>query len=79
MKLFENFSVEIENEDQKLHDLVQLVRMSDVLLVGPMMLWGSSKLEMPKEAKALLAFMGCTTIVFNLLNFIRIETTGKTV
>lgn len=78
-KVFRDFKSKPSCNDIELHSLVQLVRLSDVLLVGPAMLIGAKTSSMPKEFRTLLAFMGLTTIVFNALNFTRIELTGKTV
>jgi len=60
-----------ENE-QAVENITQLVRLSDVFLVGPAMLWGSTYRGMPVGVRAFLAFSGMTTIAFNGLNYIRI-------
>jgi len=60
-----------ENE-QAVENITQLVRLSDVFLVGPAMLWGSMYRGMPVGVRAFLAFSGITTIAFNGLNYIRI-------
>jgi len=65
-----------ENE-QAVENITQLVRLSDVFLVGPAMLWGSMYRGMPVGVRAFLAFSGITTIAFNGLNYLRITNRKK--
>lgn len=65
------------DNEQAVENLTQLVRLSDVFLVGPAMLWGSTYTGMPTGVRAFLAFSGITTIAFNGLNYIRIANRGR--
>lgn len=52
----------------------QTVRLWDVFLIGPLMLWGGGKL-MPEYpvAGGLLAVLGAGTIVYNGGNYLKVE------
>lgn len=50
----------------------QAVRLFDVFVLGPFMVWASGRLDAPAGARAFLLLSGVATIVFNGLNFLRI-------
>jgi len=50
----------------------QLVRVLDVIVIGPMMVQAGKKSRMPW-----LTFFGWTTIGYNAINFVRRLSTGK--
>jgi len=52
----------------------QRVRVLDVFLIGPLMVWGGTKLrdEYP-VAGALLAAFGVSTVVYNAKNYLAVE------
>lgn len=52
----------------------QSVRIADVVLIGPLMIWGGSR-AIPKNPVAglALAFMGMGTIVYNWVNYLKIQ------
>ena len=49
----------------------QSVRLLDVVLIGPLMIWGGSKAG--GAGGALLAVFGVTTILYNANNYLRLE------
>jgi len=52
----------------------QAVRVADVLLIGPLMVYGATK--MPRGAAAVvLGLFGLGTIVFNGINYLRVQKT----
>jgi hypothetical protein len=56
----------------------QVIRLADVALVGPLMIWGGAKTasQHPGPGIALL-LMGIGTICFNASNYLRIERARK--
>lgn len=52
----------------------QAVRLIDVAVIGPLMVWGGWKLrrEAPAAASA-LAFFGLMTVVYNARNYLRVK------
>lgn len=60
---------------QESHDLkAQPIRLLDVLLVGPLMMYGGGKLaERQRLAGSTLAFLGFLTIVYNGNNWLRVR------
>ena len=50
----------------------QLVRVLDVLALGPFLVWaGAAKSGLPRPARAALAISGIATILFNGINLVR--------
>lgn len=47
----------------------QWVRLLDIILLGPFLIWLAFKVRKPKIVKLLLAFFGSTTISYNLRNY----------
>jgi len=48
----------------------QLVRLTDVFVLGPTMLWASAQKEpLPGWARSFLFYTGIATIVYNLYNY----------
>lgn len=62
------------------HGKGQTVRLWDVFIIGPTMIWGATKLPKGNDllAYALGAF-GVATIVYNYINYERIEQQRKTI
>jgi hypothetical protein len=55
----------------------QGVRLVDVFLLGPLMIYSASQLpQRNKAARAALLFFGVTTVLYNLHNFARVRLTG---
>jgi hypothetical protein len=54
------------NEFQK----SQTVRVFDVLVLGPFMVYAASRLRMGKGARAFLAFAGVATVLYNARNYL---------
>jgi len=50
----------------------QLVRLVDVFLYGPFLIWLSTR-EKEQAISIILLFMGTTTISYNLKNYIKIQ------
>jgi hypothetical protein len=51
--------------------LAQAIRLLDVFLIGPVMVWGAKKaVGMPVEARAFLAYAGIATVYYNGRNFV---------
>ena len=50
----------------------QGVRLLDVLVLGPFMVWASGRRELPEWARAGLAISGALTIVYNADNYIKV-------
>lgn len=48
----------------------QTVRIADVLLVGPLMLWGGTRLRQ-EPAGVLLAALGLATVAYNATNYLK--------
>ncbi len=51
----------------------QGVRLVDVLLLGPFMIWAGSKKKLPGWARAALLAAGVATVLYNLKNYQRIQ------
>lgn len=51
----------------------QQVRMLDVLLVGPFMVWFASTAKGPEWARLTMAALGILTILYNGANYLRLE------
>lgn len=58
-------------------ELVQLIRLADVFLIGPMTAWAGLKLgrKHPVAAPLLIVF-GVATVVYNGANFVRARSEG---
>lgn len=60
----------------------QSVRIADVLLIGPLMIWGgteaskAAKTDLGKNAGSALALMGLGTIAYNGVNFVKVKKGG---
>lgn len=48
----------------------QAVRLVDVFLLGPFMLWAAGRLEAPPWARTTLAAAGALTILYNGRNYL---------
>ncbi len=57
----------------------QAVRLLDVALLGPLLLWTASRPALPPLARAFFGLSGLATIVFNGRNFLDIEELGRVV
>jgi hypothetical protein len=56
---------------------VQWVRLVDVFLLGPLMVWfGVAAKDMPPWARAALVASGVSTSVFNGINYVRLRREG---
>jgi hypothetical protein len=53
------------------NDSAQWIRLADVFLIGPVLIFIGMKYEMPKLAKAALIAIGIGTIFYNLIRFIK--------
>lgn len=57
----------------------QSVRLADVILIGPLMIWGgteaskAAKTDLGKNAGNALAFMGVGTMFYNGINYARVK------
>lgn len=51
----------------------QRVRLLDVLVLGPFMVWAAGRRELPEWARAGLAIGGALTIVYNAANYVELE------
>lgn len=51
----------------------QEVRLLDVWLLGPFMVWAATQRRLPTWAQTTLAIGGIATIVYNLRNYLAIE------
>ena len=52
----------------------QTVRLYDVFLLGPFMMWAATQTKpLPRWAKATLFISGVATVVYNLHNYGRVE------
>lgn len=57
----------------------QSVRIADVMLIGPLMIWGgteaskAAKTDLGKNSGSALALMGLGTMVYNGVNFVRVK------
>ena len=51
----------------------QAVRVADVLLIGPLMIWAAGQRSSPLsgELRAALAFIGLLTITYNAANYLK--------
>lgn len=67
----------MDRDPSELEEFTQLVRLSDVFLVGPAMIWGSTNQQMPTSVRAFLAYAGMTTVMFNGFNYLRIRRNRK--
>lgn len=67
---------EIESPN-KIAIKAQPVRILDVILIGPMMIWFASNNSKPGWAKSLMYFFGITTIIYNGRNYYMIEQRKK--
>ena len=54
----------------------QGVRLLDVLVLGPFMVWAAGQRELPEWARAGLAIGGALTIVYNAANYLELERRG---
>jgi hypothetical protein len=52
----------------------QLVRIADVLIFGPFMLYAASRTKLNKNEKLILATIGVGTIIYNAINYKKYET-----
>lgn len=56
------------------HGKTQIIRVADVLFIGPLMTYVAVKAKnTPTWARAALALCGVATVIFNGINFIRID------
>ncbi len=55
----------------------QPVRILDVFVIGPMMMWFASNNARPGWAKSLMYFFSITTIIYNGRNYYMIEQRKK--
>ena len=55
----------------------QIVRILDVLIIGPWLIYIALKLDIPKYFKIGLLVIGILTIVYNLINFIEVYRSNK--
>ncbi len=53
------------------HGKTQLIRLLDVVFIGPMMVWGGLKLRGPGGYT--LALLGIATVVYNGHNYVRLS------
>lgn len=57
----------------------QSVRIADVLIIGPLMIWGGTeaskhaKTDLGRNGGNALALMGLGTMVYNGVNFVRVK------
>lgn len=51
----------------------QAVRLFDVFLLGPFMVWAAGRLEAPESARMFLWLAGMGTIAYNGYNYLKIE------
>ena len=56
------------------HGKGQLVRLLDVVLIGPVMVMGGIELGARRPLGATLVLFGVATVVYNALNYARIHT-----
>jgi protein-S-isoprenylcysteine O-methyltransferase Ste14 len=54
----------------------QWVRVIDVLIIGPLSIWASTKIRKPLLAKIMMAFFGSALITFNLKNYVSAGSSG---
>lgn len=52
----------------------QPVRLMDVFLIGPLMMYGGKTADMPVVWKSALVYFGASTILFNGMNYLRAAT-----
>lgn len=59
----------------KLADMekAQIIRVADVLVIGPSMLYAGFEKKMPSWLKSLMILIGAGTIVYNANNYLMIE------
>jgi hypothetical protein len=58
----------------------QQVRLIDVFLLGPFMIWaGATQRQLPPWAKALLVVSGAATVVYNARNYLLVEAEEETI
>lgn len=51
---------------------VQTVRLVDILIYGPFLIWvGARKSDLPQWVKRVLITMGGSTIAYNAVNYLR--------
>ena len=56
------------------HGKTQAIRLADVFLIGPLMIWGGLELAEQYRARGHgLAALGIATIGYNALNYIRLR------
>ena len=51
----------------------QMVRLVDVFVLGPFMIWTASRKHLPPLSRLLLGVSGLATIVYNGVNYARIS------
>ncbi len=54
-------------------DKAQQIRLLDVLLVGPFMVWFGVSAQAPTWARLSMATLGVLTILYNGANYLRLE------
>lgn len=52
----------------------QFVRIADVLIFGPFMLYAASRTKLNKNEKLILITIGVGTIIYNAINYKKYET-----
>lgn len=55
------------------HELVQVVRLADVLFVGPLLLWAAVRIRRPPALRVALTVTGWATILYNGARFLTLE------
>ncbi|NIP95451.1 MAG: hypothetical protein GWO24_19215 [Akkermansiaceae bacterium] len=66
----------MERNQQDPLSKTQMVRLADVFIIGPLMIWGGMNVKRDGLG-TLLTLAGVGTILFNGLNFIRLEEMKK--
>lgn len=54
------------------HSKGQDIRLLDVFVVGPLMIYGGLKTELPPAVRIALALLGFGTVVYNGMNYLEI-------
>lgn len=57
----------------------QAVRLLDVVVLGPLLLWAGSRPELPPWARVFFGASGALTIAYNGRNFLELEELGRVV